>query len=85
MMGQSCALMDEVIRQCTALGYRQMIAVIGDTANTASIALHARLGFRHIGRETAVGLKFGRWIDVVQMQLALGGGEGSIPDREPGA
>jgi phosphinothricin acetyltransferase len=60
-----------------------MMAVIGDTANEASIRLHARLGFRMIGHEAAVGLKFGRWIDVVQMQLALGAGGSAVPAAEP--
>jgi L-amino acid N-acyltransferase YncA len=57
--------------------------VIGDSANEASIRLHARLGFRTIGHEAAVGLKFGRWVDVVQMQLALGDGATSPPGAEP--
>ena len=75
--------MRDLIRDCSDLGYRQMIAVIGDSANEASIRLHTRLGFRTIGHEVAVGLKFGRWIDVVQMQLALGEGARSIPAAEP--
>ncbi len=81
--GAGMALMRDLIRECTALGYRQMIAVIGDSANEASIRLHTRLGFRTIGHEVAVGQKFGRWIDVVQMQLALGDGARSIPATEP--
>ena len=51
--------------------WRQMIAVIGDSANAASIGLHAALGFRHVGTLHAVGFKFGRWIDSVLMQRAL--------------
>lgn len=81
--GAGMALMRDLIRECTTLGYRQMIAVIGDSANEASIRLHTRLGFRTIGHEVAVGLKFGRWVDVVQMQLALGDGARSIPAAEP--
>jgi L-amino acid N-acyltransferase YncA len=81
--GIGIALMRDLIRDCTDLGYRQMIAVIGDSANEASIRLHTRLGFRTIGHEVAVGLKFGRWVDVVQMQLALGEGARSIPAAEP--
>ena len=75
--------MRDLIRECTALGYRQMMAVIGDSANEASIRLHTRLGFRTVGHEVAVGLKFGRWLDVVQMQLALGEGGRVVPAAEP--
>ena len=82
--GLGLALMRALIADCTALGYRQMLAVIGDSANAASIGLHARLGFQPAGRENAVGLKFGRWVDVVVMQLALGDGARSVPTAEPG-
>jgi phosphinothricin acetyltransferase len=71
--------MQDVIASCARLGYRQMLAVIGDSANTASIGLHERLGFRMVGVHPAVGFKFGRWIDVVHMQLALGEGARSAP------
>jgi phosphinothricin acetyltransferase len=81
--GIGMALMQDLIGACAALGYRQMMAVIGDSANEASIRLHTRLGFRTIGHEVAVGLKFGRWVDVVQMQLALGQGATSLPGAEP--
>jgi len=81
--GIGLALMRDLIRDCAALGYRQMMAVIGDSANQASLRLHTRLGFRTVGHEVAIGLKFGRWIDVVQMQLALGEGANSVPMREP--
>ncbi len=81
--GAGMALMRDLIRECTALGYRQMMAVIGDSANEASIRLHTRLGFRTVGHEVAVGLKFGRWLDVVQMQLALGEGGRAVPATEP--
>jgi L-amino acid N-acyltransferase YncA len=81
--GAGLALMRDLIREWTALGYRQMMAVIGDSANQASIRLHTRLGFRTVGHEVAVGLKFGRWLDVVQMQLALGEGGRVIPAAEP--
>lgn len=77
------SLLAALIEACEAQGLRQMIAVIGDSANEASIRLHTRLGFRTIGHEVAVGLKFGRWVDVVQMQLALGEGGRSIPAAEP--
>ena len=77
--GFGSALMRDVIAACERLGYRQMLAVIGDSANTASIGLHERLGFRMIGVHPAVGFKFGRWIDVLHMQLALGDGARSVP------
>ena len=81
--GVGVALMRDLIRLCAAAGYRQMMAVIGDSANEASIRLHTRLGFRMIGQEAAVGFKFGRWIDVVQMQLALGDGDRTAPAADP--
>lgn len=81
--GIGLMLMRDLIRDCAALGYRQMMAVIGDSANEASIRLHARLGFRMVGHELAVGLKFGRWVDVVQMQLALGEGAQTDPAADP--
>jgi phosphinothricin acetyltransferase len=82
--GIGLALMRSVIADCTAQGYRQMLAVIGDSANEGSIRLHTRLGFRLIGHEIGVGRKFGRWLDVVQMQLPLGEGASTPPTAEPG-
>ena len=61
-------LLDALIEGTTALGYRQMLAVIGDSGNRASIALHARAGFREVGVMRDVGFKFGGWLDVVIMQ-----------------
>jgi phosphinothricin acetyltransferase len=81
--GIGTALMRDLIGICTSLGYRQMIAVIGDRANEASIRLHRRLGFKLAGELVAVGLKFGRWIDVIDMQLPLGEGGRSIPAANP--
>ena len=69
------------IDQATALGARQMIAVIGDSANEGSTRLHARFGFRMIGTIEAVGFKHGRWVDSVLMQRALGEGAGTLPER----
>ena len=74
------ALLKEVISICEALGYRQMIAVIGDSANTASIALHASLGFERAGIFKSVGFKAGRWVDSVLMQRPLGDGDTSLPE-----
>ena len=69
--GAGRALLVELLTACRSRGYRQMIAVIGDSANAASIRLHERLGFRHAGTLHAAGYKFERWIDTVLMQLAL--------------
>jgi L-amino acid N-acyltransferase YncA len=76
--GIGALLLAELVARCERWGARQMIAVIGDSANTASIALHAKLGFRHAGRVEQVGWKFERWLDVVFMQRALGCG-GAAP------
>ena len=73
------ALLSELIAACVARGHRQMIAVIGDSANTASIVLHARAGFVEAGRLACVGRKFDRWLDIVIMQRALGDGAASAP------
>lgn len=70
--GLGKALLSELIAQCEIVGARQMIAVIGDSANAASIRLHASFGFRHVGVLESVGFKFGRWVDIVLMQSSLG-------------
>jgi L-amino acid N-acyltransferase YncA len=67
-------LMRRLIAECAAKGFAQMVARIGDTQNIASLRFHQRLGFRPAGELRAMGLKFGRWVDVVEMQLALGPG-----------
>lgn len=72
-------LLAELIRQCTALGFRQMLAVIGDSQNASSIKLHEALGFRLAGRLASVGRKRGRWLDCVMMQLTLGEGDRTEP------
>ena len=72
-------LLRRLIGECEARGYRQMIAVIGDSANTGSIGVHRACGFQMIGTHPNVGLKFGRWLDIVMMQLALGDGATTIP------
>ena len=81
--GLGGALLEELIRRCTDLGYRQMVAVIGDTDNRPSIRLHESLGFRRVGTLSAIGFKFGRWVDSVIMQRALGEGASSQPGRDP--
>ena len=73
------ALIGELIERCAALGYRQMLAVIGDSANAASIGFHRRYGFRHAGTLPSVGYKFERWVDSVLMIRPLGGGDASPP------
>jgi phosphinothricin acetyltransferase len=74
------ALVTRLIGICEDLGLRQMMAVIGDSANAASIGLHRSLGFEITGLSPAVGFKFNRWVDVVWMQRRLSGGEGRAPD-----
>jgi phosphinothricin acetyltransferase len=64
-------LLDALIARCEEKGFRQMVAVIGDSANAASIGLHRAAGFQHVGTLRNVGHKFGRWIDTVLMQLEL--------------
>lgn len=69
--GIGSALLKELIQRCEAGPWRQMIAVIGDSANTGSVALHDKHGFQHTGVLTAVGFKFGQWVDTVLMQRPL--------------
>jgi phosphinothricin acetyltransferase len=80
--GIGAGLLARLIERCAAGGYRQLMAVIGDTAHAASIRLHEKLGFERVGLMPAIGFKFGRWIDVVTMQRALGaGGTATLPER----
>jgi phosphinothricin acetyltransferase len=79
--GVGRALLAELVARCQAAGARQMLAVIGDSGNHASIGVHRALGFERCGLLQAVGWKFGRWLDVVLMQRALGAGAHSAaPD-----
>ena len=73
------AVLAQLIERCTALKYRQITAVIGDSANAGSIAVHASLGFVRAGNLRSTGFKFGRWVDSVLMQLPLGEGDGTKP------
>jgi L-amino acid N-acyltransferase YncA len=75
--GLGKALGVRLIEDATAQGFRQMVAVIGDSGNAASIALHEQLGFRPVGTLAAIGFKHGRWVDSVLMQRALGEGAAS--------
>ncbi|MGH6947551.1 MAG: GNAT family N-acetyltransferase [Kiloniellales bacterium] len=80
--GIGSLLLAELISRATAGGYRQMVAMIGDSANQASIRLHARHGFRETGVLTDIGYKFGRWVDSVLMQRSLGPGAETAPGRD---
>jgi phosphinothricin acetyltransferase len=73
------SLLVRLIAEAEQRGFRQMIAVIGDSAQTPSIELHRALGFRLIGTIVAVGFKHGRWLDSVLMQRALGRGGAEAP------
>jgi L-amino acid N-acyltransferase YncA len=73
------ALLDRLIADSEAGGFRQMIAVIGDSANAGSIELHRATGFRMVGTFDNVGFKFGRWLDSVLMQRPLGRGAATSP------
>ena len=72
-------LLERLIAECEMCGFRQMIAVIGDSANAGSIGVHTRCGFQMIGTHPDVGFKFGRWLDTVMMQRALGDGATTLP------
>jgi L-amino acid N-acyltransferase YncA len=80
--GVGRAMLGRLIERCEALGLRQMTAVIGDSGNSGSIALHRSLGFEDAGAFRAVGYKLGRWVDIVFMQRALNGGDTAAPDAE---
>ena len=77
--GVGAALLQELIARCEQGPWRQMLAVIGDSDNAASIALHRRMGFTPGGAFRSVGFKLGRWVDTVQMQRPLGAGDATPP------
>src|SRR5437016_6405317 len=79
--GIGLQLLQRLLGECEARGYRQMIAVIGDSANAGSIGVHTKCGFRLIGTHPNVGLKFGRWLDTVMMQRDLGEGASTVPGK----
>ena len=72
-------LLETLIKACEQRGYRQMIAVIGDSENEGSIKLHERCGFQMVGTFKSIGFKFGRWLDSVQMARSLGAGNSNLP------
>ena len=77
--GIGLRLLHRLIEESEKRGYRQMVAVIGDSANAGSIGVHTACGFKMIGTHPDVGLKFGRWLDTVMMQRALGPGATTVP------
>ncbi len=81
--GVGKALVARLLSDAAAAGFRQMVAVIGDSENVGSVGMHASLGFHHVGTLRAVGLKFGRWLDAVYMQRALGAGDEAISEITP--
>jgi L-amino acid N-acyltransferase YncA len=81
--GIGSALLGALISRCERGPWRQMIAVIGDSANAASIAVHRRFGFELVGTLPSTGLKLGRWVDVVLMQRLLGQGDRNLPKDSP--
>ncbi len=78
--GIATHLLDAIITECEFLGFRQMVAIVGDSAHLASIELHRKAGFRLVGNIENVGYKFERWLDSVIMQRALGPGATTAPD-----
>jgi phosphinothricin acetyltransferase len=81
--GIGLKLLQRLIADCETRGFRQMIAVIGDSANAGSVGVHTRAGFSMIGTHQNVGFKFGRWLDTVMMQLPLGQGATTVPADKP--
>jgi phosphinothricin acetyltransferase len=77
--GIGAALLGDLIARCEQGPWRQMVAVIGDSDNAGSLALHRRFGFAPVGVLRSVGFKFGRWVDVPLMQRALGVGDAGLP------
>ncbi len=77
--GVGKALVSRLLDEATAAGFRQMVAVIGDSDNVGSIGVHSSLGFQRAGLLRSTGLKFGRWVDTVLMQRALGRGDHDVP------
>lgn len=81
-LGMGGMLLGMLVLACTRLGYRQMIAVIGDAANAGSIAMHVNAGFKEVARFPGLGRKFGRWLDQVYLLRPLGDGTATPPDQD---
>lgn len=77
--GVGSALMGPLLKQCEAIGARQVVAVIGDSLNAGSIGLHRKFGYAHSGTVSSAGFKLGRWVDIYMMQKALNGGDETMP------
>ena len=78
--GVGKALVARLLDEAERAGFRQMVAVIGDSENIASIGVHSSLGFLRVGLLRSSGFKFGRWVDTVYMQRALGRGDSDVPE-----
>jgi len=83
--GVGKALLTRLLDDCAALGMRQMMAVVGDSGNEASLALHRSLGFIRQGVGKSLGFKHGRWVDIVWLQKSLNGGDATAPDLGDGS
>lgn len=82
-LGIGRMLLEQLVAEASRLGFRQMIAVIGDgRPDSPSVRLHEKLGFRHSGRLEGSGYKHGRWLDTAFMQLAMNGGVATDPDPD---
>ncbi len=81
--GIGLALLRDVIRDCQVLGYHQIVAAIGDSRNEGSLRLHTVAGYRTIGQALRVGVKFGRWVDVIYMQRSLSDPNMPPPSGDP--
>jgi L-amino acid N-acyltransferase YncA len=81
--GLGRALLAELLARCEAVGIRKIMAIIGDSANLASVGLHEALGFEHVGKIDACGWKFGAWRDIVIMQKTMGLGDTQPPSDMP--
>ena len=79
--GIGSALLGELIARCERGPWRQMVAVVGDSANSGSIALHRRFGFQLVGTLRSVGLKHGQWVDTPILQRGLGLGDEQLPEE----
>lgn len=82
-LGIGRILLEDLIEQCEAKGFRQMIAVVGDSDNLPSIDFHLRMGFHKAGVIKSIGFKFGRWMDSVILQRPLNGGDETLPWTPP--
>jgi L-amino acid N-acyltransferase YncA len=79
--GAGRALLSALVERCEAIGCRQLVAVIGDSGNEASIGLHSALGFEKVGILRSIGYKHGRWVDSVLMQRRIGAGDSTPPEN----